>query len=107
MPLFFEDYEGLDLGYSWTSKERVILQEEINQFAQITGDINPVQVDLPYAKQSGFARPIVHGYLTISLAAGLVYQLGLDRITSYAILGTNWRLTTPFILVIVFMWLSR
>jgi acyl dehydratase len=94
MPLFYEDYEDLLVGHTWTTKTRTISQDDINRFADFTGDTNPVHVDLPYAAQSSYKAPIAHGYLTISLAAGLVYQLGLDQITSHAILGLNWRLTS-------------
>jgi oxepin-CoA hydrolase/3-oxo-5,6-dehydrosuberyl-CoA semialdehyde dehydrogenase len=93
MPLFYEDYEELEVGHTWKSKTRYISQEDINRFADFTGDTNPVHIDLPYADQSSYKGPIAHGYLTISLAAGLVYQLGLDQITSHAILGLSWRLT--------------
>ena len=93
MPLFYEDYEDLEIGHTWTSNSRLISQEDINSFAGFTGDSNPVHVDLCYAGRSSYEKPIAHGYLTISLAAGLVYQLGLDRVTSHAILGLNWRLT--------------
>ena len=94
MPLFYEDYEELPIGHTWTTVERLISQKDVDNFASVTGDTNPVHVDIPYANNSSFGGPIVHGYLTIALAAGLVYQLELDRITSHAILGLNWRLTS-------------
>jgi acyl dehydratase len=93
MPLFYEDYENLELGQSWRTSSRTITQEDVNNFAAVTGDDNPIHVDLDYAKKSSYGGPIVHGYLTISLAAGLVYQLWLDKISSHAILSTNWTLT--------------
>lgn len=93
MPLFYEDYEGLELGHTWRTPSRTITQEEVNNFAAVTGDDNPIHVDLDYAKRSSYGGPIVHGYLTISIAAGLVYQLGLDRVSSHAILSTNWTLS--------------
>jgi len=92
MPLFYEDYEKLEIGHTWKSAVRPVTQEEVNRFAEMTGDTNPIHVDLDYAARSSFKGSIVHGYLTISLAAGLVYQLGLDKITSHAILGLNWKL---------------
>jgi acyl dehydratase len=93
MPLFYEDYEGLGLGHTWRTPSRTITQAEINNFAAVTGDNNPIHVDLDYAKRTNYGGAIVHGYLTISMAAGLVYQLGLDEVTSHAILSTNWTLT--------------
>ena len=92
MPLFYEDYEELDIGHTWTSATRRVTQEDINRFAETTGDTNPIHIDLDYASRSSFKGTIVHGYLTIALAAGLIYQLDLDRVTSHAILGLNWRL---------------
>ncbi|MCE3260597.1 MAG: MaoC domain protein dehydratase [Bacteroidetes bacterium] len=33
-------------------------QEEVNQFAQVTGDKNPVHLDADYAAKTMFKRPI-------------------------------------------------
>jgi acyl dehydratase len=42
-------------------------QEEVNQFAQVTGDKNPVHTDAAYAAKTMFKRPIMHGMLGASL----------------------------------------
>lgn len=42
-------------------------QEEVNQFAQVTGDKNPVHTDATYAATTIFKRPIMHGMLGASL----------------------------------------
>lgn len=42
-------------------------QEEVNQFAQVTGDKNPVHTDAAYAATTMFKRPIMHGMLSASL----------------------------------------
>ncbi len=93
MPLFYEDYESLEIGHTWQTPSRTITQAEVSNFAAVTGDTNPIHVDLEYANKSSYGGPVVHGYLTISIAAGLVYQLGLDKISSHAILSTGWKLT--------------
>lgn len=93
MPLYFEDYESLAPGHTWHTAERTVTQAEVDAFAASTGDTNPIHIDAAYAAASSFGGTIVHGYLTIALAAGLVYRLGLDEIASHAILSTNWRLT--------------
>lgn len=93
MALFFQDYETLEIGHTWRTPPRTITQFEVDQFAQATGDTNPIHIDHAYAARSSFGGTIVHGYLTIALAAGLVFQLGLDEVASHAILATNWRLT--------------
>ena len=42
-------------------------QEEVNRFAEVTGDKNPVHTDADYASKTMFKRPIMHGMLGASL----------------------------------------
>lgn len=42
-------------------------QQEVNQFAEVTGDKNPVHTDADYAAKTMFKRPIMHGMLGASL----------------------------------------
>ena len=42
-------------------------QQEVNQFALVTGDKNPVHTDAAYAATTQFKRPIMHGMLGASL----------------------------------------
>ncbi len=42
-------------------------QEEVNKFAEVTGDKNPVHLDAEYASKTMFKRPIMHGMLSASL----------------------------------------
>jgi acyl dehydratase len=42
-------------------------QEEVNQFANVTGDKNPVHLDSEYAAKTMFKKPIMHGMLSASL----------------------------------------
>ena len=44
-----------------------ITQEQINQFAQATGDDQWIHVDVERAKAGPFGAPIAHGFLTLSL----------------------------------------
>ena len=44
-----------------------ITQEQINLFAQATGDHQWIHVDVEKAKAGPFGGPIAHGYLTLSL----------------------------------------
>jgi acyl dehydratase len=44
-----------------------ITQEQINQFAQATGDHQWIHVDVERAKAGPFGAPIAHGFLTLSL----------------------------------------
>jgi acyl dehydratase len=42
-------------------------QDEVNRFAEVTGDRNPVHTDASYAATTMFKRPIMHGMLGASL----------------------------------------
>lgn len=42
-------------------------QNEVSQFAEVTGDKNPVHTDADYAAKTMFKRPIMHGMLSASL----------------------------------------
>jgi acyl dehydratase len=56
---------GEHLGYSeWHQ----VTQEQVNLFADATGDHQWIHVDIERAKAGPFGGPIAHGYLTLSLA---------------------------------------
>ena len=62
---------GQHLGYSdW----REITQDQVNAFADATGDHQWIHVDVERAKQGPFGGPIAHGYLTLSLTPMLVSE---------------------------------
>lgn len=42
-------------------------QEEVNRFAEVTGDKNPVHTNADYASKTMFKRPIMHGMLGAAL----------------------------------------
>ena len=64
---------GQHLGYSdWVE----VTQEQVNQFAEATGDHQWIHVDPERAKkESPFGGPIAHGYLTLSLIPSLLPQI--------------------------------
>lgn len=49
----------------WT----LITQEQVNKFAEATGDFQWIHVDVERAKAGPFGGPIAHGFLTLSLIA--------------------------------------
>ncbi len=42
-------------------------QEEVNRFADLTGDHNPIHIDPAYAATTRFGKPIIHGHLGSSV----------------------------------------
>ncbi|MEO9656325.1 MaoC family dehydratase [Marinomonas sp.] len=52
---------------------KTVTQEDVQDFARITGDTNPVHLDAEYAAKTSFGQPIAHGMLSagfISAAIG-------------------------------------
>ena len=67
-----EQAVGTHLGYSdW----RTITQEQINLFAEATGDHQWIHVDPGKAATGPFGTTIAHGYLTLSLIPMLLHQI--------------------------------
>ena len=63
---------GEHLGYSPYSE---ITQEQVNLFADATGDHQWIHIDVERAKAGPFGGPIAHGYLTLSLGPYLYPQI--------------------------------
>jgi acyl dehydratase len=63
---------GTHLGYSdW----HTVTQEQIDTFADATGDHQWIHVDPEKAAHGPFGKTIAHGYLTLSLVPQLVWQV--------------------------------
>jgi acyl dehydratase len=68
-------FVGRQLGVSdWVT----VGQDRIDQFAACTGDRQWIHVDVERAKrESPFGGPVAHGYLSLSLVAAMVTELGV------------------------------
>ncbi len=94
---------GEHLGYSPYVE---ITQEQVNTFAEATGDHQWIHVDVEKANAGPFGGPIAHGYLTLSLgpmlspqifgvsgiSMGVNYGAGKVRFPSPVPVGSNVRL---------------
>ncbi|HUH83807.1 MAG TPA: MaoC family dehydratase [Stellaceae bacterium] len=81
-------FAGRELGTSdWIRVD----QDRIDRFAACTGDRQWIHVDVERAKrESPFGGPVAHGYLTLSLVAAMVMELGV--IPPDAATGLNYGL---------------
>jgi acyl dehydratase len=69
---------------------RTVSQEDINSFAEITGDHQWIHVDVERAKtESPFGTTIAHGNLTLSLIDGLREQISGADLSQHIALGVN------------------
>jgi acyl dehydratase len=67
-----KSYVGNELGVSdWHE----VTQEDINTFADVTGDHQWIHVDVERAKETPFGGTIAHGYYVLSLAPMFSYEL--------------------------------
>ncbi|MGR7024857.1 MaoC family dehydratase [Geodermatophilus sp. URMC 62] len=76
---------GQHLGHSdWVT----VTQEQVQQFADATGDHQWIHVDVERAqRESPFGGPVAHGYLTLSLVPSLLPQI--VEITGFR-MGVNY-----------------
>ncbi|NPC55635.1 MaoC family dehydratase [Caenimonas soli] len=64
-------YDALNVGDS-ESFTRTVTETDIQLFAGMTGDFNPIHTDIEYAKTSRFGQRVAHGPIALSLVAYLV-----------------------------------
>lgn len=59
-------YEALEVGQSYTTT-RYLSAEDVQVYADLTGDDNPIHIDAEYAAETRFGHPIVHGTLLLGI----------------------------------------
>jgi|ERR1035437_6675936 acyl dehydratase len=68
------DLVGSELGVSdW----QVVTQDQVNLFADATGDHQWIHVDPERARSGPFGQTIAHGFLTLALLPALLHDLAL------------------------------
>jgi len=65
-----------------------ISQQRINEFADCTEDHQFIHVDEAKAKNTPFGGTIAHGFLTLSLLAGLIEKIGVTP--ENTVMGMNY-----------------
>ena len=92
MAYFFEDFE---VGQEFTTFARTVTEADIVNFACFSWDTNPLHVDVEFAKNTPFGRPIAHGVCVLSMFTGLQSKTGIIEGSAVALLGLNWRFKAP------------
>ena len=90
-PLYFDD---ILVGRIWVSPRRTVTEADVIQFANMTGDYNPLHVDYDFAAKSHYRQPIAHGLLGMSWVAGLgSYFPSVNTLAFTAV--RNWEFMRP------------
>ncbi|MGE0296704.1 MaoC family dehydratase [Pseudonocardia sp.] len=58
-----------------TSTWRTVTQEDIDTFARLTGDAQWIHVDPERARTGPFGATVQHGFLTLGMATGLLWEV--------------------------------
>ena len=75
---------------------RTIESGDVNLFAGLSGDFNPVHVNQVYAEKGMFGARIGHGLLTLAVTSGQMNQTGMFEGTTIGFLGMdNVRFSSP------------
>lgn len=61
-------FDSISVGDSYRAK-RFISTDDVEKFAEVTGDDNPIHVDPEHAKQTRFGQPVVHGVLLLGIVS--------------------------------------
>ena len=69
--VYFEDCKR---GEMIIAPERIITEEDILAFANLTGDRSPVHIDEVFARTTAFGGRIAHGLFILSIGSGLFLQ---------------------------------
>lgn len=81
---------GVGIGYK-ASHSRTISIADIDNFAELSGDDNPVHINEEYAKKTYFGGRIAHGTISLGLLSAAMAKLpGLPIFLSF-----NGRFTKP------------
>ena len=89
---FFEEFE---IGTEFVTMGRTVTETDIVNFAGISGDYNAIHTDAEFSKATPFGERIAHGLLGLSIATGLIMQLGLMDGTVIAFMGLELKFKAP------------
>jgi acyl dehydratase len=88
-------YDEFEIGATYVTPRRTIIDADIMSFAGLTGDFNPVHTDDIFAAGTDFGGRIAHGPMLVGMAFGLASRAGLFDGTVLALLDIGWKFMGP------------
>lgn len=89
---YFQEFQ---IGQEIVSAGRTITESDLVQFANLTGDTNPMHTDAEYSKTTMFGERIAHGMLGLSYMLGLLWPIGFMEGTVIAFMGLEAKFKAP------------
>jgi acyl dehydratase len=90
---YFEEFQS---GEVVVSVGRTITETDVVGFAGLSGDYNQIHTDAAFASQGMFGQRVAHGLLVLSVASGLLAQLGFIEGTVLAFREIkSWKFSLP------------
>ena len=74
-----QDFESINVGQALPSLTKQVTVEQIRQYAEASGDRNPIHLDESFARSAGLPGVIAHGMLTMAFANQMVTDWLGDR----------------------------
>src|SRR5437667_10863901 len=74
-----QDFESINSGQALPSLTKHVTVEQIRQYAEASGDRNPIHVDETFARSAGLPGVIAHGMLTMAFANQMLTDWLGDR----------------------------
>jgi len=67
-----QDFESINTGQALPPLTKHVTVEQIRQYAEASGDRNPIHLDETFARSAGLPGVIAHGMLTMAFANQMV-----------------------------------
>jgi len=88
-------YDEFEVGQRFETPRRTVIEADINSFAGLTADFNPVHMDAVFAAETGFKGRITHGPMIVGMAFGLASRADVMDGTVLALLEIGWKFIKP------------
>ena len=89
---YFEEFE---VGDAFISAGRTLTEADIVAFAGVSGDYTQLHTNAEFARQEIFGQRVAHGLLGLTIASGLLAQLGFVEGTVLAFREMTWKFRKP------------
>jgi acyl dehydratase len=91
--MYFEEFE---VGQQIVTPARTITEADIQAFAGLSGDYNPIHTNAVFAEATPFGARIAHGLLILAVVSGLGDRTGFIEGTVIAFREIkNWKFSSP------------